>query len=110
MRYNKVEYSTYYGVYCMTHDIKVHFCMPGSSSSKIINNRFHVDNKKGESDIGYDMIIRRDLMVQLGLTADFKHQVCQWYGATLYMKDPSGLLGKSNLHKREMRKVVMQTT
>ena len=36
------------------------------SRSKIINHRFYVEN---------DMIIGRDLMVQLFLTADFKHQV-----------------------------------
>ena len=28
MRYNKVEYSTYPGMYCTTHDVKVPFCMP----------------------------------------------------------------------------------
>ena len=84
--------------------------MPGSSSSKIINNRFHVDNKKGESGIGYDMIIGRDLMVQLGLTADFKCQVLQWDCDTVHMKEPSGLLVKSDLTKRDMREVVMHTT
>ena len=55
------------------------------------------------------MIICRDLMVQIGLTADFKRQVLQWYGATVHIKDPSSLLGQSDLTKREMRKVVMQT-
>ena len=39
------------------------------------------------------MIIGRDLMVQLGLTADFKRQVLQWDGTTVPMKEPSGLLG-----------------
>ena len=71
MRSNKVEYSADAGVYCTTPDVKVPFCMPGYSSSKIINHLFHVNNDKGESVIGYDMIIGRDLMVQLGLMADF---------------------------------------
>ena len=83
--------------------------MPEFSISKIINHRFHVDNYKGESGVGYDMIIGRDLMVQLGLTANFKRQFLQWYGATVYMKQPSGLLGQANLTKRDMREVVMQT-
>ena len=48
-------------------------------------------------------------MVQLGLTYSFKCQVLQWDGATVHMKDPSNLLGKSDLTKREMREVVMQT-
>ena len=83
--------------------------MPELSSSKINNHHFHVDNEKGDSDIGYDMIIGRDLMVQLGLTADFKRQLLQWVSATVHMKEPINLLGQSNLTKSKMRKVVMQT-
>ena len=45
------------------------------------------------------MIIGRDLMAQLGLTADFKRQVLQWDGATAHMKEPSGMLGQYNLTK-----------
>ena len=74
MRSNKVEYITAAGAYCTTHDVKVTFCMPEFSISKIIYHRFHVDNDKGDSVIGCDMIIGRDLVVQLGLTADFKRQ------------------------------------
>ena len=109
MRSNKVDYITAAGVYCTTHDVKVPFCMQEFSSSKIINHRFHFDNDKGESGIGYDMITGRDLMVHLGLTSNFKRQFLKWDGATVHMKDPSNLLGKSYLTKREMRKVVMQT-
>ena len=83
--------------------------MPGFSSSKIINRRFHVDNNKGKSGIGYYIIIGHDLMVQLGMTADFKRKVLQWNGYTVHMKESSSLLGKSDLTKRKMRKVVMQT-
>ena len=83
--------------------------MPEFSSSKIINHHFHVDNEKGESGIGYDMTIGCDLMVQLGLTADFKHQVLQWDGATVHLKESSSLLVQSDLTKRKMRKVVIQT-
>ena len=72
-------------MYFKTHDVKVPFCMPESSRSKIINNRFHYNNDKGESGICHDMIICRDLVVQLGLTADFKRQVLQWGGATVHM-------------------------
>ena len=47
-------------------------------------------------------------MVQLGLTADFKRQLLQWYGATVHMKEPRHVLGKFDLTKRNMREVVMQ--
>ena len=48
-------------------------------------------------------------MVHLGLTADFKCRFLQGYGDTVYMKEPIGLLGQSNLNKRNMREWVMQT-
>ena len=106
---NRVEYSTAAGVYCSTHDVKVPFCIPEFSGSKIINHRFHVDNDEGELGIGHDIIIGRDLMVQLGLTADFKRQVLQWDGATVHMKDSRNFLGQSDLTKREIRGVATQT-
>ena len=40
-----------------------------------MNHHFHVDNNKGESGLGFDMIICRDLIVKLGLTDEFKNQV-----------------------------------
>ena len=79
------------------------------SISNIINHRFCVDNDKGDSGIGYDMIIGRKLMVQLGLTANFKHQVLQWGDSTLYMKEPIGLPGHYDLNNSEMREVFMHT-
>ena len=109
MRSNIVEYSTASGMYCTTHDVKVPFCIPEFSGSKIINHRFQVDNDEIESGIVYDMIIGHDLMVQLGLTDDFKCQALQWDGTTVYMKESRTLLGKSDLTKREMCEVVMQT-
>ena len=56
------------------------------------------------------MIIGRDLMVHLGFTAYFKRQFFQWDVATVHIKDPITLLGQSDLTKREMREVVMQTS
>ena len=55
------------------------------------------------------MIIVCDLMIQLGLTAIFKRQLLQWDGATLHMKEPSSLIEQSDLTRREMHWVVMQT-
>ena len=74
---NKVEYSTIAGPYYITHNIKVPFCMPEFSISKIILYHFHVDNNEGESGIVYDMIIVFDLMLQLGLSDNFRCQLLQ---------------------------------
>ena len=109
IRSNKVEYSTASGMYCTANGVKVPFCMPKISSRKIINHRFHVDNNKGESGIGYDMIICRDLMVQIGPTADFRCQFLQWDSTTVHMKEPSSLLVQYDITKREMRKVAIYT-
>ena len=67
------------------------------------------ENYKGELGIGYDTIIERDLIVQVFLTTDFKHQFLQWYDATVPMKEPISLLRKSYLNKREIHGVVIQT-
>ena len=48
-------------------------------------------------------------MVQLGLMANFKHQALHLDGATVPMKEPIILIGKSDLNKRKMCEVVMQT-
>ena len=55
------------------------------------------------------MIIGHDLMVQLGLASGFKHQVLQWDGTTVHMKESSNFLGQSDLTKHEIREVVIQT-
>ena len=40
------------------------------------------------------MIIGRDIMVQIGLMEDFKPQLLQWDGATVNMKEHSGMIGQ----------------
>ena len=73
MRFNKLEFSTAAGPYCTRHNVKVQFYMADFSISNIILHQFNVDKNEGDSDIGYDMIIGLDLMVQLGLLDKFKH-------------------------------------
>ena len=82
--------------------------MPEFYSSKIIFHRFYVDKNEGELEIGYEMIIGHELMVQLGLSDGFKRQVLEWDDATVTMKEPSGLIGQTYLTSYDMREVVMQ--
>ena len=109
MHSNEVEYSTPTGPYCKTNDAKEPFFMPEFSSSKRISHQFYVDNNEGELEIGYEMITGRDLMVQLGLSDNFKCQVLQRDGATLPMKEPSGPPGKTDLTSCNICEVAMQT-
>ena len=83
---NKVNYITAKGMYSTMHDFEATFFMPEFSSNKIIQQHFHVCNNIGESGIGYDMIVGHDLMVQLGLPTNIKHQLLQQDGVTIPMK------------------------
>ena len=105
----EVEYSTSEGPYCTIHEAKVPYFMLDFSSSKIISHQFHVDHNEGESGISFEMIIGRDLMVQLGILAEFKHKILQWDGAKVPMKEPSCMLGKTDITSHEMCEVVIQT-
>ena len=71
LRSNKVEYIIDYDPYIPTNYAKVPFNMPYFSIINFITKRFHVDNLVGNNGISYDMIIRSDLMVQLGPKSDF---------------------------------------
>ena len=65
--WNQEQYGTAAGFYYTKNDVKAPFCMTELSSNKIIEHHLHVDNNKGELEIGYEIIIGHDLMVQLGL-------------------------------------------
>ena len=67
MRSNKAEYSTAPGMYWTMHDVKVTFYMTEFSSSKIFNHCLHVNNNKGESGIGYVIIIGASAVYQVVL-------------------------------------------
>ena len=84
---NKFKYSTAAIPYKMTHDMKVPFIMPEFSRRKIITHRFHVDKFQGDEGISYYLIIGHDLMIKLGLKADFGHQILEWDDTVVPMKD-----------------------
>ena len=56
------------------------------------------------------MVIGHDLILQLGPMADFKHQVLQWDGAAVLMKEPISFPGQTDLTSRKMHDVLVQTT
>ena len=87
LRANKVEYIMAADLYSTTNYMKVPFSMPDFSSRKIITYWFHVDNEGGYLKIGYDMIIGRDLMVQLCLKDKIELQILEWDDALVPMKE-----------------------
>ena len=64
---------------------------------------------QGDTQIGYDMIIGHDLMVQLGPKADFGCKILEWDEPVIPMREPGNFLGKPNLTKRDTQEMVMQT-
>ena len=82
----KVEYSTATSMYCTTHDVKFPFCMPEFSITKIITNQFYINDGEGDTLMGYEIIIGRDLMVQFEMISYFKRKSVEWYGGVVTMK------------------------
>ena len=48
-------------------------------------------------------LIGRDMMVQLGLKADFGRKILEWDETVIPMKYPGNFLGQPNVTKREMQ-------
>ena len=68
-------YETAAGEYTSEYQVKINFTMPEFSGSKVIKHKFQVDNEDINANIGYDMIIGRDLQVKLGCITDFKRNI-----------------------------------
>ena len=84
------------GPYVTTHDVKVPFSISDFSGRNVIMHHIHVDNNKGESRIGYDMIIGCELIVHLVMKANFGYKIPEWDETLVPMKEPGNFLGKTN--------------
>ena len=83
--------------------------MPEFSASKIINQRFHVDNEEEDMNIGYNMIIGRDLMVKLGLITDYKRKVLIWDEVSVPMRSVYHTDSKPTFSRAEIKQIMTQT-
>ena len=110
-RRNVTTYDTAGGEYKTKYDVKIDFTMPEFSSSRIIRHRFHVDQSKDRQNLGYDVILGRDIMIKLGLATDFARRKLVWDQMSIPMWTVSERDNKSNpiLHKEELRQFVQQT-
>ena len=62
----------------------ISFTLPEFSNSKDINWNFHLTNSE---DLGYDMILGRDIMTKLGIDLSFDKSGIMWEGSTIPMRD-----------------------
>ena len=74
---SKNEYDTGNGLMSTDHETKVAFTLPEFSDKKIITWQFNVGDK---DNLGYDMIIGRDLLSALGMNISFQKASLEWDG------------------------------
>ena len=78
-----VGWNTPAGVFKTKMRKKLKFKLDEFSSSKVVQWDFNIANPN--HDIGYDMIIGRDLLIELGIIIDFKQKTMTWAEATIAM-------------------------
>ena len=109
---NETQYKVAGSIFETKHIAKVQFTLPQFSTSKIITWKCAIDESDSpDSGIGYDMIIGRDLLNELGIDLSFKTKTISWDEmvvpmATHYSYDKTE---KKDLSYKEIRQLVVQT-
>ena len=86
-----------------THEAKIAFSLSEFSNSKIIEWTFSLADR---DDLGYDMIIGRNLLGQLGMIINYKNNLIDWDGP---MRDYERIC-KLNLSSKELMVIIQNTT
>lgn len=66
------------------YQAEIKFTLPEFSNSKIINWKFYLTE---DEDLGYDMILGRDIMTQLGINLSFDKSIISWECIEVPMRD-----------------------
>ena len=102
----KNTFSTGGGKLETNYETKVAFSLSEFSNSKIIEWKFNLAERK---DLGYDMIIGRDLLGQLGIIIDYKSNLIDWEGTKIPMRDYDKF-HKLKLSSKELNVIIHNTT
>ena len=108
-KHNPQIYDTAAGEYTSEYEVKINFTMPEFSGSKIIKHKFQVDNEDTNANIGYDMIIGRDLQMKLGCITDFKRNVLTWEDISVPMRSAYTDTDKPRFSRTEIHEIIKQT-
>ena len=84
---------------------KAHFTLTEFSDKKIINHKFNLFES---TDLGYDMVIGRDIMYKLGMDISFEHKNISWEGIVIPMRD-FNKLRKYKMSKLELKAFISET-
>ena len=108
-KHNLQVYDTAAGEYTSEYEVKINFTMPEFSGSKIIKHKFQVDNEDVNANIGYDMIIGRDLQAKLGCITNFKRNVLTWEDISVPMRSAYTDTDKPRFSRAEIHEIIKQT-
>ena len=99
------KFTTGSGTLKIKYEANIKFTLPEFSNFKIINWEFHVTDYE---DLGYDMILGRDIMTQLGINLSFDKSVIHWEGTEVPMRDYRKLKRQS-LSKYEIKAIIQSS-
>ena len=83
---NPMGFESCNGCFDLSHKTDVTMIFPELNAHRTVTWQCFIDDRSGD-DLGYDMIIGRDLMTALGIQIDFQEKKLKWDGAELEMRD-----------------------
>ena len=98
------EYATGSGTLKTKHESKVYFSLPEFSDQKIIDWVFNVTSSE---DLGYDVILGRDVLLNLNMNISFEKRNISWEGIEIPMRD-FGKLRKYKFNKMEFKALIQE--
>ena len=98
------NYATGSGVLKTKYESEIHFTLPEFSDKKIIKWTFNITDSK---DLGYDIIIGRDILTELGISLSFKNKSVEWEGISIPMRD-FNRIQRHRLSKYEFKAIIRE--
>jgi hypothetical protein len=94
----KQQWSTKGGVFSTDVRCAVPFYIVDFTTNKLVDWTFHVDSQTKSSSAGYDMIIGRDLLFNLGIDIKFSSGTLKWEDTKIPMRDFGALRNRQNAY------------
>ena len=98
------EYATGSGTLKTKYESKVYFSLPEFSDQKIINWVFNVTSSE---DLGYEVILGRDILLSLNINISFEKRNVPWEGIEILMRD-FNKLRKYKFNKMEFKAFIQE--
>ena len=80
--HNPVGFDSCNGAFELNYKTDIKLTFPELNSHRVVKQQCYIDERKN-NELGYDMIVGRDLMTSLGIQLDFQDKKLKWDGAEL---------------------------